>query len=286
MEGVNHFVASYSSITQLQLGELWAVPIMLRLALIENLRRVSSRIAIDRIHRNLADYWAKELIETAENRPRDLILVVADMARSNPPLERAFVSELTRQLRGRGPNLAQTLVWVEERLIESGQTSNELIQSENQKQAADQVSVSNSIGSLRSLGAMDWRTFVETHSIVETILRRDPIYPHMDFSTRDHYRHMIEAIAKKSELSEADVTILAMRLAGENLQKGNAEEPPAHVGFYLIGKGREQTEQLAKMRVPIIEKVRRGCTRVPLLIYLSSILIISSAVTNIYSRMQ
>ena len=279
MEGVNHFLTSYSSITQLQLGELWAVPIMLRLALIENLRRVSSRIAIDRIHRNLADYWAKELIETAENRPRDLILVVADMARSNPPLERAFVSELTRQLRGRGPNLTQTLAWIEERLIESGQTSNELIQSENQKQAADQISVSNSIGSLRLLGTMDWRTFVETHSIVETILRRDTIYPYMDFSTRDRYRHVIEAIAKKSELSEADVAILAMRLAGENLLKGDTEAPSAHVGFYLIGKGRTQTEHLAKMKIPIREKVRRGCARIPLLIYLSSILLISTLVT-------
>ena len=279
MEGVNHFLTSYSAVTQLQLGELWAVPIMLRLGLIENLRRVSSRIAIDRIHRNLADYWAKELIETAENTPRDLILVVADMARSNPPLERAFVSELTRQLRGKGPNLAQTLVWIEERLIESGQTSNELIQSENQKQAADQISVSNSIGSLRLLGAMDWRGFVETHSIVETILRQDPIYPLMDFSTRDHYRHVIEGIAKKSDLSEADVAILAIRLAGENLLKANAEKPSAHVGFYLIGKGRTQTEHLANMQISLIETVRRGCARVPLFIYLSSILLISGSVT-------
>jgi cyclic beta-1,2-glucan synthetase len=279
MEGVNHFLTSYSSITQLQLGELWAVPIMLRLALIENLRRVSSRIAIDRIQKNLADYWAKELIETAENRPRDLILVVADMARSNPPLERAFVSELTRQLRGRGPNLAQTLVWIEERLIESGQTSNELIQSENQTQAADQVSVSNSIGSLRLLGTMDWRGFVETHSVVETILRRDPIYPHINFSTRDHYRHVIEAISKKSELSEAEIAILAIRLASENLLKGNADDPSAHVGFYLIGKGRPQTEHLAKMKVPIINKVRRGCGRVALPIYLSAVLVISASIT-------
>lgn len=279
MEGVDHFLTSYSSVTQLQLGELWAVPIMLRLALIENLRRVSSRIAIDRIHRNLADYWAKELIETSENNPRDLILVVADMARSNPPLERAFVAELTRQLRGKGPNLAQTLVWVEERLIENGQTSNELIQSESQKQAADQVSVSNSIGSLRLLGTMNWRSFVETHSVVETILRQDRIYPLMDFSTRDHYRHVIEGIAKKSELSEAEVTILAMRLAGEHILKGNADEPQAHVGFYLIGKGRTETEHLAEMKVPVAERIRRACARIPLLIYLSFIFFISAAVS-------
>ena len=47
------------------------------------------------------------------------------------------------------------------------------MQSENQQQAADQVSMSNSIGSLRFLGAMDWREFVETMSVVEQILRED-----------------------------------------------------------------------------------------------------------------
>ena len=35
------FLTAYQSITPLKLGELWAVPIMLRLALIENLRRVA-----------------------------------------------------------------------------------------------------------------------------------------------------------------------------------------------------------------------------------------------------
>ena len=48
------------------------------------------------------------------------------------------------------------------------------MQSENQQQAADQVSISNSIGSLRFLGAMDWREFVETMSVVEQTLREDP----------------------------------------------------------------------------------------------------------------
>ena len=159
IESLSSFVKAYQTVTNLQLGELWAIPIMLRLALIENLRRVSARIAIDRVDGNLADYWAKQMIETAEKDPKNLILVIADMARSNPPIVSAFVSELTRQLRGKGPDLALSLNWIEQQLSESGLTSNELVNAENQKQAADQVSMSNSIGSLRLLGAMDWREF-------------------------------------------------------------------------------------------------------------------------------
>jgi len=64
----------------------------------------------------------------------------------------SFVAELTRMLQGKGPSLALPLTWIEQRLSETVQTSNELVQAEFQKQAADQVSMSNSIGSLRFLG--------------------------------------------------------------------------------------------------------------------------------------
>jgi len=115
---LNRFVAAYQSITPLKLGELWATPIMLRLAVIENLRRVGVRIAAGRVERNLANVWADQMSDAAENNPQGLILVVADMARSNPPMESAFVAELARRLQGRGPALALPLTWIEQRLAE------------------------------------------------------------------------------------------------------------------------------------------------------------------------
>ncbi len=74
-ENLSSFVAAYQSVSILKLGELWAIPIMLRLALIENLRRVASRIASDMAEQNRADYWADRMIETAEKDPKSLILV-------------------------------------------------------------------------------------------------------------------------------------------------------------------------------------------------------------------
>ena len=41
-ESLSGFVEAYQTVTALKLGELWAIPIMLRLALIENLRRVAA----------------------------------------------------------------------------------------------------------------------------------------------------------------------------------------------------------------------------------------------------
>ncbi|MGB2818476.1 MAG: cyclic beta 1-2 glucan synthetase, partial [Burkholderiaceae bacterium] len=240
------FIAAYQSVQPLLLGELWAIPIMLRLALIENLRRVAARVATAHAERETAGVWADSMVQVAENAPSDLILIVADMARSALPLTNAFVAEFARRLQGHGASLALPLTWMELRLAEAGQTIQQLVQMEGQQQAANQVSVSNSIGSLRLLGTMDWREFVEALSGVEQTLRDDPsgAYGLMDFETRDRYRHAVEAIAKVAEVTEADVARRAVALCTE---AGDETGPMAgrrrHVGFHLLGAGREALER-------------------------------------------
>jgi cyclic beta-1,2-glucan synthetase len=283
IESLGRFVKSYQTITHLKLGELWSIPIMLRLALIENIRRVSGRIAVDKVDRNLADYWTEKMIDTVEKTPTELMLVLSDMARSNPPLKGTFVSELIRQLRGKGPNLGLVLNWIEQQLSGSGLTGTELVNAENQKQAADQVSISNSIGSLRLMGAMDWRTFVESHSIVEEILLQDHdgIYGLMDFDTRDRYRHVVENISKKSDLSEEEVARIAIRLAGEHTLLPGIDRNAGHVGFYLIGQGLEQIKMAAKMRISVIQKLKHSFKSQAFPIYLFVIFLITIGISAV-----
>ena len=114
------FVNAYQTVNYLKLGELWAIPIMLRLALIENLRRLSILIAVEITNKSLADHWADEMIEIAEKDPKNLVLVIADMARSEPPMESTFVAELTRRLQEKGSSLSLPLNWIEQRLSEMG----------------------------------------------------------------------------------------------------------------------------------------------------------------------
>ena len=289
IENLGCFIKAYQTIANLKLGELWSIPIMLRLALIENIRRVSARIAIDKVDRNLADYWAEKMIDTTEKEPKNLILVIADMARSNPPIVSAFVSELTRQLRGKGPNLALVLNWIEQQLSGSGLTGTELVNAENQKQAADQVSISNSIGSLRLLGAMDWRKFVETNSIVEEILLQDNggIYGQMDFETRDRYRHVVENIAKKSNLSEEDVARIAIQLSLDHTILPTANQREVHVGYYLVGEGVAQTKLAAKVQEPDIRKLLHGIKKNAFPFYLFFIILITIGLSaGIFIKLQ
>ena len=285
-QSLGRFVAAYQNVSVLKLGELWAIPVMLRLALIENLRRVGARIAADRLDRNQADYWADRITEVAGKDPKSLILVIADMARSTPPLKSAFIAEFARRLQGQGPALAMPLIWIEQRLSECSLTIDHLVQSENQQQAADQVSMSNSIGSLRFLGAMDWREFVETMSIVEQALREDlgGTYGKMDFSTRDRYRHAVEKIAKSGRLSEGEVAAAAVRLAHESVTNKDGahgrNDRAYHVGYYLIDKGLPQLEELAHVRFSLSGALRKVGSRFPLPLYLGTITLMTTIFTG------
>jgi len=276
-DSLSRFVQAYQTVTPLRLGELWAIPIMLRLALIENLRRVAVRIARGRRERDLAIGWADKLTETAHQDPKNLILVIADMARSKPPMTPPFVSELTRRLQGQGATLALPLTWIEQQLAESDLSIEQSVRAGNQHQAADQVSISNSIGSLRFLSTMDWREFVETMSMVEQTLRKDPgkAYARMDFASRDRYRHVIEAVAKTGVLAEDAVARRAIELAQAAADRSDERDRTAHVGYYLIGHGRQELERDVAARLPLTASIRRSAGRSPLGLYLGAILLLT-----------
>ncbi|HZL17702.1 MAG TPA: cyclic beta 1-2 glucan synthetase, partial [Polyangia bacterium] len=255
LDSLNSFMGAYKPAHPLHLGELWAIPIMLGIALIENLRRVAARLATGRRDRDQAGDWAERMVEVVEHNPSDLVLVLADMARAIPSLSGAFLGELTRHLQGQSAHFTFANSWLEHRLSEQGQTTERLILAEGQAQAADQISMGNSITSLRFLGANDWRDFVETHSLVEQALRTDPaqVYGAMDFATRDRYRHGIEEIAQRSMLEEYEVAREAIglaRRAGAGVDGGDptAAQRASHVGYYLIDRGRRTLELQAKMR--------------------------------------
>ncbi|MGD0389711.1 MAG: glucoamylase family protein, partial [Tepidisphaeraceae bacterium] len=291
-ESLRAFVASYQSVTPLRLGELWAIPIMLRLALLENLRRVVARVAAGRRDRERAAHWIDRMLEVAATAPAQVVVVLAEMVKENPTLTTAFISEFASRMQGQGPAVVFPITWLEHRVAEQGQTIETVFQQASQVQAADQVSISNSIGSLRFLGATDWRDFVETMSAVEHVLLADPagLYPAMDFTTRDQYRHAIEEIAKHSPHTEIEVAQLAVELARNNVALAASGDgdgigatakglPSLHVGYFLVGPGRRILERSARSRVTFGRLLRRLGRRFPLSTYLGSALVTTAAMT-------
>ncbi len=280
-ERLSAFVAAYQEVTPLKLGELWAIPIMLRLALIENLRRVTVRLSTAREDRDLADFWCDRLQNAVETEPSRLIVVVADLARTEMPMTSAFVTEFCQRLARMSPPVHFARNWLEQHLAEHGLSIEQLIHAENQNQAADQVSISHSITSLRFLSAMDWREFVESSSHVDRTLRTDPadVYGGMDFRTRDRYRHQVEKLARYSRRSEQEIASAAIHLAEQAARARSRSDRTAHVGHYLIEKGAPELEKSVAMRWPLREQVERVVCRHPLAFYVGNIVLITLAAT-------
>lgn len=275
------FVESYQAVSSLKLGELWAIPIMLRLALIENLRCITSRLIVARQERDLAHVWVERLRDMASTSQARLIIVVAEMAKSGVPLTSSFVSEFCKCLSQQSPVLHFSRTWLEQQLAERGQTVEQLIHRESQMLAVDQVSVSHCIISLRLLSSIDWKDFVESLSIVERTLRTDPaeIYPAMDFATRDRYRHAVESIARYGKLDEAAVAKEAVALAAAV----SVGERASHVGFYLIDKGQRTLEESASVRWPWSTALERGILRLPFTFYVGGVTLLTLLATLAYA---
>jgi len=279
-QGLAEFVTAYQTVSHLKLGELWAIPIMLRLALIENLRRVSSRLIVAQSARDKANYWATRILEVSAKDTDGVIFEIAAMSRDNLLLSDAFVAEFTRRLHGQSQALNLPFAWLEKKLLEQGETLERMIRVTSQKQSADQVSIANTIGSLRLLEITDWHDFVESLSVVEKVLSQDPSgdYSRMSFATRDRYRHVIEKLSLRSKIIEEEVAAQAIRMAKTAKTEKGLGHVAAHVGFYLLDRGLESFCRELGLPLPLCYYLQAKKTFWTSMLFFGSIVFITLAV--------
>ena len=278
---ISAFIRSYQSAQSLELGELWAVPIMISLALVENLRRVSRRIAWRRHHRESAAEWAGRFMRAVQRDPKSLIMVLADFVRSQPVMSAPFLTELVASLQGTHPSMALVIDWVEQGLSERGQTL-ELIQlAESHDQAMDHASISHSITSLRQLGRIDWHEMVESLSTVESILCQDPsgTHPRMDFRSRDLCRREVEQLSRRSGRREDDVASIAIAMAAERSRRPGVDARETTVGYFLIGHGRVEMESRLGYRPYLRQRAERCLRRRALPMYLLTMIAVTAVLS-------
>ena len=270
-ESLARFVAAYQEGAPLALAELRAMPVMLRLALVDKLRGIAARLDGRRVQQELAQGWAERMIATAENRPGDLVLLVADMARAVQPLGAGFVADLTRRLQHQGSVLAQVREWIAARLADEESSIEAQLAFDADAQAADAQAAANSIASLRLLAAIDWREFTEAMSAAEATLRQDPsgVYGRMDAATRAHYRQAVERLARQSLNSEAEVAAEALALA--QAADGGADARLRHVGYYLVGDGLPALRARLRLRSSVLASVRGALRRRPFAVWCGAI---------------
>ncbi|HEX6318964.1 MAG TPA: glucoamylase family protein [Burkholderiales bacterium] len=235
-EILRRFVRAYQRVQPLTIGELWAVAITLRVALVENLRRAAMRIRVSRAAREEADSLADRLLGVNGRAAEPVAAVFRE--REQAPLNGSFAVRLVQRLRDQDPKVTPALLWLEERLAAQGVSADEIVYDEHQRQGATNVTVRNIITSMRLISDVDWAQLVESASLIDDTLRPASGFADMDFATRNLYRSAIEELARGSKLTELEVAQVALAAAGEP-------------GYHLIAGGRRAFEKKIGFRAPL-----------------------------------
>jgi len=259
---------SFQAVAPLTIGELWAWPSMLKLALIENLRRLAEETLEAREAVRAADVYVARIDAAGHGKPLPL----------PKHLHPGYVLQILQRLREYGPRLSAVRAAVDMHLSAQNMTSEDAIRSEHQRQAAAQVSVANVVTSLRLCSTLDWSQYFEAVSLVERVLRRDPAgaYGSMDFLSRDRYRQAVEDLAASSGEAQLQVALRAVESARRAAEKGQAADRAAHIGYYLIGKGRPGFETDVAYRPRISQRARRFIFAHATTFYLGSIALLTA----------
>jgi len=268
---LTRFLNSYQRVAPLTIGELWAWPSMLKLALIENLRRLAEEMLAARAERRAADQYVSRIDERSERGPLPAFL------------DTAFVVQLLHRVREYGLRLSPIRTTVDEHLAARQTTAEDAIRGEHQRQGVAQVSVANVMTSLRLCVALDWQEYVESVSLVEQVLQRDPAgaYGRMDFLSRDRQRQAVEELAAPSGDAQVRVALRAVESARQAAANGSTADRAAHVGYHLIDRGRRDLEADVAYRPGALNRARRIALSHASVLYLGAIAIVTGILLEV-----
>jgi cellobiose phosphorylase len=242
-KGIINFIKAYQKKALLTTSELWALSLMIRIALIEKIKKVCEEIVESRLQREKAEKILSALMEKEMSYEEVKKLIKSNIKVVDRfPLQ--FVEYLVSRIKREGSNSSDILKTLEKILMEYDSSINDIAEKAHYFQAKRQVSIGNAIVSLKTVSSLDWAEIFETLSTVEQVLKQDPdgTYPQMDFESRDYYRHEIEKLSRYYNVSETYVAKKAIECAKEVTDQEEKLGYINHVGFYLVGKGRSILE--------------------------------------------
>ena len=109
------FLDAYQQLSPLTIAELWVFPLMLRLVLIERLRRLSELASLRQHQKELADFWADRVLNAAHRTPGQFEEMVAELERRGTELTPHFIERLGEQLHQDESALAPIQKWIQEK---------------------------------------------------------------------------------------------------------------------------------------------------------------------------
>src|SRR6266581_1287883 len=273
-EFIGKFLVAFQATAPLDIGELWALPLMLRLQLLECLRALAIQVEQQQSQSEEADFWANRLITAARHSSPRLLRIMEELVERHPEPTAHFASELMAHLYDEEATLPLVSGWLERSLRAP---LLEVMQQEHRRQAVQQAALADLINSCRLLAQIAWPEFFESVSWAESELRADPagVYARKDFETSDRCRTAVEEIARWSKISEQEIINQTLALA-----KAAEDKVTRHVGYYLIDAGRLTLERATGARVPLAERSRRWLRAHAAGVYFGSLLVLTLTIVG------
>ena len=226
------FLSAYQDVSELSLGELWALPTTLRVVLLENLRRVADQIAESKASREAAHALWDAPTPLREQALDELL----DQFRSMG-LERSFLTQLWQRIPDHPTEANAVLVRWTAQHCPNGLA---LIADSQSAQVSSNLTISSIINSLRMIGQVEWSELIEPVSRSLQVLRQLPNYALESEGTRKQITQAMEKVARDTGASEVEVARAAVSSARQaaELPTFNAASGQGSAAFYLIGPGR------------------------------------------------
>ncbi|WP_100644540.1 GH36-type glycosyl hydrolase domain-containing protein [Alteromonas facilis] len=259
MQSFCHFISCYQHTEILNISELWSLPSVMKIVLIENLSRLSKAQMDNHFSHNKANSTADNVLAKPENAATSSQFTPPNLSNYSPSANVTFLAQLARRLRGKDPEKYPLLRWLNQQLSQESKSVDTIIQQVSLEQSVVSETMSNIINSLRLLGELDWKVPFEQLSHVDNRLRTYSAYADMDFSTRNLYRSNIERLASGSELTECEIVDASLaRAKALSIDQTIKSEKRriADPGYHLFGDGHRQFEKDINYKPSIIERIR------------------------------
>ena len=240
---------SYQEKKKLSMEEIWNIGVFLQIALIENIRNISERIYSAQLQKYRVENIIERLVEnkTKEELQFTKLKEYKIKVKEYGEMKYPFIEYMSYKLRQFGKKVYPFLNALEEQVNKMGVDISEVIKKEHFDIAVKKVSMGNSITSIKKIQRINFIAIFEKINQVDEILKEDPaeVYEKMDYKTKIYYRNKIQEIAKKTKISEIYIAKKCLELAqAKKYMTQEAKEKTslkqAHVGYYLIDKGRKE----------------------------------------------
>ena len=237
-KNISSFLSAYQRKKTLSMEEIWNLNIFMQIALIQGISDICEKIYFSQMQKYRVENIFERLVEKKEDLKYKNLTEYRARVKGYGEMKYPFIEYLSYRLNKQGRIAIPFLNILEEQVNKMGTTIEEVVKKEHYDIAVKKVSMANCITSMKELLRIDFLSIFEEVNGVEEILKQDPanIYTKMDYKTKEYYRNTIKEIAKKTKIAEIYIAKKVLELASN----GNENTKEAHIGYYLIDKGKHK----------------------------------------------